>query len=643
MRCSALFLPLIGAIASSAVHGQPLRFLHQFPSSTPPESASLMAIDPSGIYIAGGIGVSTILNPPLTVDSFIRKTDKTGGEIWSRRFGGSVLITGMAASSGGIYVAGETGWNIDQQAYFSLPGQTALGWQDAFVRRYDQDGNELWTRQFGTENSDFIYGAAADSTGVYVVGRLGATYGSPLTGQPFVRKYDPDGREVWIRQFDSSYDLRSIAATDGAVYVGGRFVPPGADPAFLRKYDASGTEVWTRQFGTGAYVTAQVLAANATGVYLNESGVNGAFLDRYDSDGNRLWAIPPISSYLVLDDTGFYTGGSAYRLAGQCAAGAGDAFVSRYDLDGHKLWARQFGTWQSESATTVAVDATGVYATGTLGSGVFLAKIEKEPVIPTAGRPEIRNECVLNSASFEGGAVTPGELVTILGSGLGPAQVVSQVAKPGEQLPTMLGGTRVLVNGTAAPLLAVSDQQVNAVVPDEIEAGSNVDIQVEYHGIRSTAVSLPVLDLRLGLFQQDSSATRAILLNEDGTLNSPTNPAPRGSIVRLFATGAGPIDPAVPDGQILSDPPPHLQLPAKLYFSLFDYFDCEPTSQFNIDALFAGGVPGSVNGLVQIQAQLPASMTAGTWDLVVKLGGPFAEGTDPYLTLSVGYVPVSVR
>ncbi len=635
------FLSVFGPLA----HGQRLTVLQTFPASGPNETVSAMTIDPSGLYMADGIGQSNLGNVTLSLDALVRKTDKAGKEQWVRRLGGAALIAGIAADAAGIYIAGHTAWNVDLQSYFALPGQPPLGFSDAFVRRYDRDGQELWTRQFGTENYDYVYGVAADATGVYVVGRLGAVYNLFPSGRSFLRKYDPDGNELWSRDLDVAYDLRSVTAAAGSVYVGGRYTPPGTDPAFLRRYDASGSELWTQLVTADYYTPAQVFGASAEGVYATEVLASGPVVAFYDLEGNKLREIPRGDSgrAIVADETGFFTAGGNYSLPGQCPAGAGDAEVRRYDPEGKQVWARLFGTWDSEVATAIAVDDTGVFAAGSMGRNAFVARVDKDTSTESDSGPQIRNQCVVNAASFEGGALAPGEIVTILGSGLGPAQAISANGNPGDLLPTNLGGTRVLVNGTAAPLLSVSDQQVNAVVPaTAAAAGSEAVVQVEYEGVRSSPVNLTVFDSRFGMFRVSADSRETIVLNKDGTPNSPSTPAAPGSVVTLFATGAGPEDPQLPDGQIVASAPPHLRTSPRVYLSLYDE-SCDPVGEFEADALFAGGITGSVNGLVQIKVQLPSGMPGGDWNLTVKINGPF-QPNDPYRGPStVGGGLVSVR
>ena len=167
---------------------QTLTFVRHYSNALPIADVTGDTLDSTGVYIAGGLRKDQF-SPNFNLDAYVRKTDTNGQELWVRQLGGAANITGIAAASGGVYIAGQTGWNIDAQAYYSLPGQTPLGLTDAFIGRYNANGNELWTRQFGTANYDYIYGAVADSTGVYVVGNLGVV--SPQTfpsGQPFLTK-----------------------------------------------------------------------------------------------------------------------------------------------------------------------------------------------------------------------------------------------------------------------------------------------------------------------------------------------------------------------------------------------------------------------------------------------------------------------
>src|SRR5262249_38158095 len=136
----------------------------------------------------------------------------------------SDTATGVAVSASGVYVSGITEG--------TLPGQTSAGGQDAFIRRYDIDGNESWTRQFGTripqsiDFTDDARGVAVDATGAYLVGTtVGSLVGSSTGGGAYVRKYDTTGGELWTRQLNganSRDDFVRAVDADGNIYVAGQ-------------------------------------------------------------------------------------------------------------------------------------------------------------------------------------------------------------------------------------------------------------------------------------------------------------------------------------------------------------------------------------------------------------------------------------
>ena len=159
--------------------------------------------------------------------AFVRKYDCNGGQRWVRQIGVEVggFGTGLVAFSGRVTAVGYVGG--------ALPGQTFAGQRDAFVRTYNSSGTELWTRQFGTTESDFAVGVSAAPGAVYVLGGTNGVFpGQTNAGfeDVFIRKYDGAGVELWTTQFGSSdYDSGwGISFTPGGVYVVGE--TPGALP-----------------------------------------------------------------------------------------------------------------------------------------------------------------------------------------------------------------------------------------------------------------------------------------------------------------------------------------------------------------------------------------------------------------------------
>jgi uncharacterized protein (TIGR03437 family) len=216
---------------------------------------------------------------------------------------------------------------------------------------------------------------------------------------------------------------------------------------------------------------------------------------------------------------------------------------------------------------------------------------------------------VVNAASYIGGGVAPGEIVTIFGSAMGPPEIVPLNVTAGRTLATSLAGARVLFDGVAAPLVSVSDKESSAIVPYGVAARTSVDIQIEYNGVRSEVITVPVLASRPGIFSLDGSGRgQGAILNENGSLNSALNPAERGSIVTIFATGGGEVAPGIVDGQILSDSLPRTISPVSVIFDLSN--NEFPVSSKPGEVLYAGGVSGSATGLLQVKARVPANAVA---------------------------------
>jgi uncharacterized protein (TIGR03437 family) len=126
-------------------------------------------------------------------------------------------------------------------------------------------------------------------------------------------------------------------------------------------------------------------------------------------------------------------------------------------------------------------------------------------------------------------------------------------------LPQQAATVEVTFNGTPAPLMYVQDAQINAVAPWSLTPGQTAQVCVSYNGATTNCLTLPVAEAAPGVFSVPGS--RAAALNQDGTVNSATNPAAVGSIVSVWATGLGPIAPPQADGTPIEFPLPTNVLP----------------------------------------------------------------------------------
>ena len=390
-----LLLLLLAPAVPTGVEAQRLEAIEYFGTAGNDRAASVSA-DPSGVYVAGHVGGAL---PGQTFagteDAFVRKLDPAGNELWTRQFGTVFMdrAGAIAAHAGVVYAAGLTGG--------ALPGQVSAGQSDAFVRSYDDAGNELWTRQFGTVYPDDAAGVAAGAGGVYVAGNTqGALPGQVAAGglsDAFVRKYDRAGSELWTRQFGTpgNDSVAGVAADAGGVYVAGntsgalpgQVAAGGQGDAYVRKYDWEGNELWTRQFGTPTVDAVSGVSVGAGHVYVvgytfgaleAPAGSFDAFVRSYDPAGNELWtrqfgtAAWDQANGVTADDGGLSVAGQTEGvLPGQHSAGLRDAFVRRYNATGDELWTRQFGTERIDEASGLAVTGAVTYVGGASGNPVF--------------------------------------------------------------------------------------------------------------------------------------------------------------------------------------------------------------------------------------------------------------------------------
>ena len=159
---------------------------------------------------------------------------------------------------------------------------------------------------------------------------------------------------------------------------------------------------------------------------------------------------------------------------------------------------------------------------------------------------------------------------------------------------------------------AQSDQ-INAVVPFEV-TGSVSKIMVQGAGQTLGPGMTEVFDAVPALFTIDGSGKgQAAILNEDGTVNSPSNAAPRGSVISVFMTGAGRLNPPQPDGSLGPLSPP---FPAPVL----------GVGSSIGQVLYAGAAPGLIAGATQVNIRISGDTPPGDKAPVVVYIGNFASG-----------------
>jgi len=208
---------------------------------------------------------------------------------------------------------------------------------------------------------------------------------------------------------------------------------------------------------------------------------------------------------------------------------------------------------------------------------------------------------IVNAASQIQGAVAPGEIVSIYGFAVGPPSTLGFTLDPSGTVATNYNGTQILFDGNPAPLLYSSPFQTNLIVPYEIADRKSTTIEVVYNGARSAAWGVPVAPSAPAIFTIDPAGQgSAAVLNQDSSANSPTNPATLGSVIQIYATGAGLTSPPGVTGAITQGSLERPILPVAVTIGGVD-----------AKVVYAGSAPGSVSGLFQVNAVVPPRVTPG--------------------------------
>jgi trimeric autotransporter adhesin len=269
---------------------------------------------------------------------------------------------------------------------------------------------------------------------------------------------------------------------------------------------------------------------------------------------------------------------------------------------------------QLNSPTALAVDSSGdIYIADTGNNSIR----RLQPV--AAG---VTVSAVTNAASNQQGAIAPGEIVVLYGSGLGPSQAQSYQLGANGLVPTNVGGTSVVFNGVPGPVLYASPTQVSAIVPFEL-VGQTVQVAVEIQNQIAAPVSVALQAAAPGIFTTNESGQgQAVAFNQDYSQNAAANPAAQGSQLVLYLTGGGQMSNST-DGSFAAPPLPLIPLPVSVNIG-------GATAQVK----YAGAAPGQVAGLVEIAVEVPSGIQAGSAvPVAVTIGGTAAQSG---VTVAIG-------
>jgi len=218
---------------------------------------------------------------------------------------------------------------------------------------------------------------------------------------------------------------------------------------------------------------------------------------------------------------------------------------------------------------------------------------------------------IVNASSFQGGAVSPGEMVTIFGTSLGPVSLAYlQVDPTGKFLISTIGNTQVQFDGISAPLIYTSAGQLSAIVPYEVAGKTSTVVEITHNGNKSAPVTIPVTDAAPALFTVNQAGTGQAAAQSDSLANSAQYPAAPGMVVTLYGTGEGQTNPPGQDGLLaLAAPYPAPVLPVSVKIGGEDAV-----------VQYAGTAPTDVAGILQVNAVVPADAAPGDVPVALTVG-----------------------
>ena len=216
-------------------------------------------------------------------------------------------------------------------------------------------------------------------------------------------------------------------------------------------------------------------------------------------------------------------------------------------------------------------------------------------------------EGVAHAASFESGWLAPGVIATIFGKGLGPSQLATMQVVQGKAA-RILAGVAVLVDGQPTPLIYVSANQISFVVPYGTDRPS-VTIVVDNAGKVSRPFPVSIAPVLPGLFTRDSSGQGPVAATHaDGALVGEARPVRPGDVVILYGTGFGELRQPGVDGALVDRTLPVPRGEVRVWLD-----DRE------LDVLYAGGSPGLINAVTQVNVRVPLDSALGTGATPLRL------------------------
>ena len=286
-------------------------------------------------------------------DAWLIRTDENGDTLWTKTYG----------DGGGSYESLNAVNETDDGGYIMTGRVFAGGVTDMLLIRTDENGDTLWTRTYGSFDTDSGYDVLQTPDGGFIVCGTTRSYHTGFGSSVWLFRTDADGDSLWSKTYGgSSYQEGSAVnlGPDDGFIVTGSYNDGGSQSGdvWLLRTDAQGDTLWTRRYGgEGTQQGSAVLNTSDGGFVLSASDfgatAGGLWLVRTDEDGENLW----IATFDgVVDNAGSLdeTADGGFILTGSTIDG--ELLLIRTDAGGNELWRKTLD--RGDSAYGAAVRRT---------------------------------------------------------------------------------------------------------------------------------------------------------------------------------------------------------------------------------------------------------------------------------------------
>ncbi len=320
-------------------------------------------------------------------DILLIKYNKDKELLFTKQFGTPLSDSGNSIATDGngdIFITGYVEGSFNENVY--------MGKYDAFLTKYNNNGDLLWSKQWGTIDWDIGKALTTDNeNNIYVIGITTNSFdknAKKIYNDIFLTKYNSNGDFIWTKQLSNKNGDEGNYIDidyDGNIYVSG-FTNGSKNnnyDIYLIKLDKNGEFLWTKQWGTPLNdISYDVKVTQSGYIYItgvtngNMDGRNGCFgncktypnttedmfLIKLNSNGEKQWvrqfgksSYDAGKSLIIDEEENIFVSGHTNNISAEKGSGY-DIFLAKYNSNGDFQWIEQFGSSSDDTCSLITID-----------------------------------------------------------------------------------------------------------------------------------------------------------------------------------------------------------------------------------------------------------------------------------------------